>query len=82
LADDSKPLGDAEMEGRRATVRELIAQGLNPDQVAARVMEAIRDDELHIFTHPDMRPMFEQRFAAIRAAWDRAENSPALNGGH
>ena len=46
----------------------------------ARVMEAVCNNELHIFTHPDMRPMLEQRIDAIRAAYDRAEASPALRG--
>lgn len=81
LADGSPPLGDAEMTSRRATIRELIAQGLEPDVVGARVLEAVRNNELHIFTHMDMRPAFEERIAAISAAWDRAEDSPALNQG-
>ena len=32
-----------------------IDAGLPPDAVAARVLAAIRDDELYIFTHPGMR---------------------------
>ena len=39
-------------------------------EVAARVITAIRDDKLYIFTHPGMRDEVEARFAAILAAMD------------
>ena len=45
--------------------------GLEPAAVAARVLSAIRDDELYIFTHPGMRADVEPRFAAILAAMDK-----------
>jgi hypothetical protein len=35
-----------------------------------RVIQAIRDDQLYIFTHPGMRAEVEDRFAAILAAMD------------
>jgi NAD(P)-dependent dehydrogenase (short-subunit alcohol dehydrogenase family) len=57
-----------------ALVAELarrIEAGLDPVEVAARVLAAIRNDELYIFTHPKMREMVENRFAAIQAAMDR-----------
>jgi NAD(P)-dependent dehydrogenase (short-subunit alcohol dehydrogenase family) len=59
-----------------ALVAELarrIEAGLDPAEVAARVLAAIRDDELYIFTHPKMREMVENRFAAIQAAMDRVK---------
>jgi hypothetical protein len=40
--------------------------------VAARVLNAIREDELYIFTHPNMRAGVDERFAAIQAAMDQA----------
>jgi hypothetical protein len=40
--------------------------------VAARVLSAIRTDELYVFTHPEMRVAAEERFAAILAAMDKA----------
>ncbi|MBX3554080.1 MAG: SDR family NAD(P)-dependent oxidoreductase [Pseudolabrys sp.] len=55
-----------------AHVAQLIETGLDPADVAARVLTAIRDDELYVFTHPDMRAELEQRFAAILAAMDKA----------
>jgi NAD(P)-dependent dehydrogenase (short-subunit alcohol dehydrogenase family) len=56
-----------------AQIAERLQAGLDPSQVAARVLGAIRDDELYVFTHPEMRTELEERFAAIRAAMDKAE---------
>jgi NAD(P)-dependent dehydrogenase (short-subunit alcohol dehydrogenase family) len=47
-----------------------IAAGLDSADVAAKVLAAIRDDELYVFTHPDMRGHVDARFAAIQAAMD------------
>ena len=38
--------------------------------VAARVLNAIRNDELYIFSHPNMREFVDGRFAAIQAAME------------
>ncbi|KRR25307.1 short-chain dehydrogenase [Bradyrhizobium lablabi] len=54
-----------------AEIARNIDAGLEPDAVAARVLAAIRDDELYIFTHPGSRAEVEPRFAAILAAMDR-----------
>jgi NAD(P)-dependent dehydrogenase (short-subunit alcohol dehydrogenase family) len=53
-----------------AEIARNIDAGLEPDAVAERVLAAIRDDELYIFTHPGMRAEVEARFAAILAAMD------------
>jgi NAD(P)-dependent dehydrogenase (short-subunit alcohol dehydrogenase family) len=53
-----------------AEIARNIDAGLEPDAVAARVLTAIRNDELYIFTHPGMRAEVEARFAAILAAMD------------
>jgi len=55
-----------------AQIAELLKSGLDPSDVAARVLTAIREDELYVFTHPEMRTEVEQRFAAIQAAMDKA----------
>jgi NAD(P)-dependent dehydrogenase (short-subunit alcohol dehydrogenase family) len=55
-----------------AHVAQLIETGLDPANVAARVLTAIREDELYVFTHPEMRAELAQRFAAILAAMDKA----------
>jgi NAD(P)-dependent dehydrogenase (short-subunit alcohol dehydrogenase family) len=55
-----------------AQIAELLKAGLDPSEVAARVVAAIRSDEFYVFTHPEMRGEVEQRFAAILTAFDQA----------
>lgn len=50
----------------------LARSGLDPSEVARRVLTAIREDELYVFTHPEMRGEVEARFAAILGAFDKA----------
>jgi NAD(P)-dependent dehydrogenase (short-subunit alcohol dehydrogenase family) len=54
-----------------AEIATRLQAGLDPAAVAARVLDAIRSDELYVFTHPDMRNGVDERFAAIPAAMDR-----------
>lgn len=55
-----------------------IQQGLDPAIVGARVVEAIRANDLYIFTHPEMREAVDARFARIHAGFDAAAHSDAL----
>jgi NAD(P)-dependent dehydrogenase (short-subunit alcohol dehydrogenase family) len=55
-----------------AQIAERLQFGLNPSDVAARVLAAIREDALYVFTDPEMRAELEDRFAAIMAAMDKA----------
>jgi NAD(P)-dependent dehydrogenase (short-subunit alcohol dehydrogenase family) len=55
---------------------ERVRTGMGPAEVARRVVAAIRNDELYVFTHPEMRGAVEERFQAILAAFDRAAASP------
>ncbi len=57
---------------RREQLAELLRAGLSPDAVAARVMAAMRDGDLYVFTHPEMRGVLEERFRRILAAYDKA----------
>ncbi len=52
---------------------DLIKEGLRPEQVGARVVQAIRADEFYILTHSSPREWVERRFARIMDAFDRAE---------
>ncbi len=54
-----------------AEIANALEAGLDPAEVAARVLDAIRANELYVFTHPNMRADVEERFAAIQAAMDR-----------
>lgn len=58
-----------------AEIAKQIAAGVDPTDVAARVVNAIRADELYIFTHPNMRQGVDERFAAIQAAMDKVTAS-------
>jgi len=58
----------------------LVDTGIDPERVGARVLEAVRNSERYIFTHPDMRGAVQARFAAIMAGFDAADASPALEG--
>ncbi|MBV9758727.1 MAG: SDR family NAD(P)-dependent oxidoreductase [Alphaproteobacteria bacterium] len=63
----------ASKAGRLAAgVAEGVRTGMDPSAVAARVLSAIRADELYVFTHPEMRGELEARFAAVLAAMDAA----------
>jgi NAD(P)-dependent dehydrogenase (short-subunit alcohol dehydrogenase family) len=54
-----------------AEIARRLEAGIDPGQVAARVLDAIRNEQLYIFTHPNMRQGVDERFAAIQAAMDR-----------
>jgi len=66
-----QPLGSASPAAAMvAEIARQIATGLDPADVAARVLTAIRNDELYIFSHPNMREFVDGRFAAIKAAME------------
>jgi NAD(P)-dependent dehydrogenase (short-subunit alcohol dehydrogenase family) len=74
--------GQGEVDPGVAATRDAAAQqvlsGIDPDIVGERVLEAVKAGELHVFTHPNMKPFAEQRFQTILAAFDRAAESEAL----
>ena len=54
-----------------ARLSQLVHAGIEPSDVARRLISAIQNDELYVFTHPERRPEVEARFSAILAAFDR-----------
>jgi NAD(P)-dependent dehydrogenase (short-subunit alcohol dehydrogenase family) len=58
-----------------AEIARQLEAGLDPADVAARVLAAIRKNELYVFTHPEMHFEVRERFAAILAAMDRTAAS-------
>ncbi len=73
----ARPLDDAQ----RARIGQMMDQGGMPANVVAMaVLEAVKDDTLYIIPHPEYRAVVEPRLEAIERGFDRAENSPALNG--
>lgn len=59
-------------------VKALVENGIDVSIVGKRVVEALNEDELYIFTHPNYRAVVQQRFDAIDAAFERAAKSPLL----
>lgn len=55
-----------------ARLSQLVQSGIEPSNVASQVLNAIHNNELYVFTHPERRPEVEARFAAIVAALDKA----------
>ena len=59
-------------------MQKVIDNGLAPEIVGARVVEALNNKELYIFTHPNYRKVVQKRFKAIDDAFARSESSPLL----
>ncbi|MBV9560807.1 MAG: SDR family NAD(P)-dependent oxidoreductase [Bradyrhizobium sp.] len=53
-----------------AELARRLEAGLDPADVAARVLDAIREEKLYVFTHPNMRADVDERFAAIQRAME------------
>jgi NAD(P)-dependent dehydrogenase (short-subunit alcohol dehydrogenase family) len=50
------------------------AAGMQPAEVAARIVDGVRDNRFFIATHAGTRPMVESRHADLMAAYDAAED--------
>lgn len=61
LAESRPPADDARAE----LMRQLLASGMSPDDVAARVHEAIVEDRFWVLTHPDMLGGVEARMRSV-----------------
>ena len=48
-----------------AEIARLLEAGLEPDYVAARVLDAIREDEFYVFTHPDSAALVQRRHQQV-----------------
>lgn len=66
-------IGDA-----REQTAAMVKSGIPIEPVANRVVEAIKDNDLYIFTHPEFRLAVQARFANIMAGFDKADKSKAL----
>ncbi len=54
-----------------AQLAALVLSGREPDEIAEKTMRGIRDNELYIFTHPELRGVLEDRFQRILAAYPK-----------
>ena len=69
-----KPAPDSVAGTLAAQIAQLVQSGLDPSDVAAQVLTAIREDELYVFTGHDAswRRELEARFVSILTAVDKA----------
>jgi len=66
-------LDPASAEGKLAAESARLQRaGIDPSDVAKCTVRAIRNNELYVFTHPEMRDDVRKRFSAIEAAMDEA----------
>ncbi len=65
-AEASSPNGaNPAFEAMRDMVRNAVASGLPPAQVAEMVLGAIRDERFYVLTHPDFLPLLRHRMESI-----------------
>ena len=58
--------------------KQMVENGIEVSIVGKRVVEALNDGEFYIFTHPNYRPIMQERTAAIDAAFKKSAQSPLL----
>ncbi|MBL9097074.1 MAG: SDR family NAD(P)-dependent oxidoreductase [Alphaproteobacteria bacterium] len=58
----------------------MVMSGIPVEPVANRVVEAIKDNDLYVFTHVEFRAVVEARMRNILAAFDKSATSKALSG--
>lgn len=61
-------------------MKALLDSGMPPLNVGMRVVEAVKDNDLYVFTHVEYKDVVGERFARIKAAFEKSEQSPALQG--
>jgi NAD(P)-dependent dehydrogenase (short-subunit alcohol dehydrogenase family) len=61
LKREAKPVDAANVK-RLADIHEF---GMEPDVIAARVLEAMRENRFHIFTHPEFKDELSELFAEV-----------------
>lgn len=59
--------------------RQWMAGGIDPLVVGRRVVEAVKDDELYIFSHVEYERVVRERFERVMAGFEASKNSPALS---
>jgi NAD(P)-dependent dehydrogenase (short-subunit alcohol dehydrogenase family) len=58
--------------------KQMVKNGIDVSIVGKRVVEAINDEELYIFTHPNYRQINQERFTGIDKAFERSSTSQLL----
>ena len=58
---DAKDLMETDSEKLSMTIEELLETALSPALVGAMVLDAIKQQDLYIFTHPEFQPLIDKR---------------------
>ncbi len=69
---------DQQRDDGHNAAKELVENGIAPEIVGHRVVEALNNRELYIFTHPSHRKDLAERAKRIDGAFARASESPLL----
>jgi NAD(P)-dependent dehydrogenase (short-subunit alcohol dehydrogenase family) len=77
ISDNSKNAPD-----KPGVAAQLVENGIPPELVGLRVVEALNAGEFYIFTHPSHRAFMQKRFESIDQAFARAAKSPLLQDIH
>ena len=72
-ADRLRPPRFAKAGGSSQELGDL-REGMEPRQVGDHVVRGIKSEAAYIFTHPDFRALFEQKFAGVMAAFGDTED--------
>lgn len=72
---DGKPVDPAALEQQR----EWMAGGIDPLIVGQRVVEAVKDDDLYIFSHIEYESVVRERYERVMAGFETSKRSPALS---
>jgi len=56
----------------RDQVASLVRSGMDPDEVAEKVLHGIKENQLYIFSHPEWRSTLEEHYQRILAAYPKA----------
>ncbi|MDA7585348.1 SDR family NAD(P)-dependent oxidoreductase [Luminiphilus sp.] len=75
----SKTLNPDEESSFSKKAREMVQNGIDVTLVGKRVVEALNEGELYIFTHPNYRQVVQHRSARIDAAFVNSSKSPLLH---
>ncbi|GAA6138247.1 SDR family NAD(P)-dependent oxidoreductase [Arenicella sp. 4NH20-0111] len=77
---DKKPEKSEQDNAKKSknTAKELVENGIAPEIVGERVVEALNAKEFYIFTHPSHRENLAMRAARIDKAFANAASSPLL----
>jgi NAD(P)-dependent dehydrogenase (short-subunit alcohol dehydrogenase family) len=69
-AERNRPQHMTDVGGDAEVIREMLESGMPPAQVGACVLRGIQEDTPYIFTHPEFRPIIENRFQEILAGFE------------